>query len=145
MGSNPTPGTHGILTPFGRLVLGLRQHEPKLQALLLRSHVTERIVRLKIFRWSSGSPCLSTAAIPSLVLLSVRAPLEAPLGAHRRAQAASDLALADARRSPTCYLSGTAAGISRREAGAARRRTTGRRRARMTSFVGGMALRTTDR
>lgn len=34
MGSNPTPGTHRIHTPFGGLVLGLRQHESKLQELL---------------------------------------------------------------------------------------------------------------
>jgi hypothetical protein len=35
VGSNPTPGTHRIHTPFGRLILGLREDEPKLQALLL--------------------------------------------------------------------------------------------------------------
>jgi Flp pilus assembly protein TadG len=34
VGSSPTPGTYRIHTPFCRLILGFRQHEPKLQALL---------------------------------------------------------------------------------------------------------------
>jgi hypothetical protein len=46
---------------------------------------------------------------------------------YRRFQAASDLALADARRSRTCFPSGTAAGISRRDAGAPRRARSDRR------------------